>query len=99
MPQVSEPVTTAELARRVPDADLALVLHESAEESLASLPFPDEGTVLLVVGPEGGVDDHELDTLTAAGARPVRLGPEVLRASTAACVALGALGVLAGRWT
>jgi 16S rRNA (uracil1498-N3)-methyltransferase len=98
-PEVTEPVTTAELARRVPDADLALVLHEAAGESLASLPFPDEGTVLLVVGPEGGVDDHELETLTAAGARPVRMGPEVLRASTAACVALGALGVLAGRWT
>jgi 16S rRNA (uracil1498-N3)-methyltransferase len=28
----------------------------------------------------------------------VRLGPEVLRASTAAAVALGALGVLTGRW-
>jgi len=34
----------------------------------------------------------------AAGARPVRLGPEVLRASTAGAVALGALGVLTGRW-
>jgi 16S rRNA (uracil1498-N3)-methyltransferase len=28
----------------------------------------------------------------------VRLGPEVLRASTAAAVALGALGVLTARW-
>lgn len=97
-PPVGEPVTTAELARRVPEVDLALVLHEAADASLAALPFPDEGTVLLVVGPEGGVDDHELETLTAAGARPVRMGPEVMRASTAACVALGALGVLAGRW-
>lgn len=97
-PPVAEAVTTAELARRVPDADLALVLHESAGESLASVPLPTEGTVLLVVGPEGGVDDGELGTLVAAGARAVRMGPEVLRASTAACVALGALGVRTGRW-
>ncbi|MDQ4119829.1 MAG: 16S rRNA (uracil(1498)-N(3))-methyltransferase [Actinomycetota bacterium] len=98
-PEVTEPVTTAELARRVPEAELALVLHESADASLASLRFPDDGAVLLVVGPEGGVDEHELDALVAAGARPVRMGHEVLRASTAACVALGALGVLTGRWS
>lgn len=97
-PPVTAPVTTAELARRVAEADLALVLHESAIASLASMALPSDGTVLLVVGPEGGVDDHELDALTTAGARAVRMGPEVLRASTAACVALGALGVLAGRW-
>ena len=56
------------------------------------------GEVLLAVGPEGGITDDELALLTAAGAQAVRLGPEVLRASTAAAVALGALGVLTGRW-
>jgi 16S rRNA (uracil1498-N3)-methyltransferase len=56
------------------------------------------GDLLLVVGPEGGITDDELGALTAAGATAVRLGPEVLRASTAAAVALGALGVLTGRW-
>ena len=56
------------------------------------------GRDLLVVGPEGGITGDELHALVAAGARAVRLGPEVLRASTAAAVALGALGVLTGRW-
>jgi 16S rRNA (uracil1498-N3)-methyltransferase len=97
-PVVEEPVTTAVLARRVAAADLAVVLHESASERLADLPLPPRGDLLLVVGPEGGVTDAEIDALVAAGARPVRLGPEVLRASTAAAVALGALGVLTGRW-
>jgi len=54
--------------------------------------------LVLVVGPEGGIAEDELASLCAVGARPVRLGPEVLRASTAAAVALGALGVLTGRW-
>ena len=54
--------------------------------------------VVVVVGPEGGVSAAELEALTGAGARTVVLGPEVLRTSTAAAVALGALGVLTPRW-
>lgn len=99
VPDVEEPVSTAALARRVGDVSAALVLHESATEGLAAVDLPADGDLLLVVGPEGGIADDELDALVAAGARAVRLGPEVLRASTAAAVALGALGVLTGRWT
>ena len=55
--------------------------------------------VVLVVGPEGGVSGEELRDLTAAGAVAVVLGPEGLRTSTAAAVALGALGVLTPRWS
>ena len=98
VPEVEEPVTTAALARRIADVRAALVLHESATDGLAAIDLPAAGDLLLVVGPEGGIADEELDALVAAGARAVRLGPEVLRASTAAAVALGALGVLTSRW-
>ncbi|MHA6631323.1 16S rRNA (uracil(1498)-N(3))-methyltransferase [Pseudonocardia sichuanensis] len=98
LPVVEEPVTTAALARRVAATGAALVLHEAASERLADVPLPSEGELLLVVGPEGGVTGEEVDALVEAGARTVRLGPEVVRASTAAAVALGALGVLTGRW-
>jgi 16S rRNA (uracil1498-N3)-methyltransferase len=100
LPVVEEPVTTEALARRVAGAAGALVLHEGATVPLAELAgeLPAAGDLLLVVGPEGGVSDVEIEMLTAAGARPVRLGHEVLRASTAGGVALGALGVLTGRW-
>ena len=98
VPEVEEPVTTAALAGRVAQVEAALVLHESATDGLAAIDLPAVGDLLLVVGPEGGIADEELDALVAAGARAVRLGPEVLRASTAAAVALGALGVLTSRW-
>jgi 16S rRNA (uracil1498-N3)-methyltransferase len=98
VPVVEEPVTTAALAQRVAAVPVARVLHESATERLADLALPPRGELLLVVGPEGGITDAEIAALVEAGARPVRLGPEVLRASTAAAVALGALGVLTARW-
>ena len=51
-----------------------------------------------VIGPEGGIAPDELAQFTSAGAQVVRLGREVLRTSTAAAVALGALGALTSRW-
>lgn len=102
VPAVAEPVTTAQLAARVGAVAGALVLHEAATNGLVELAagggLPDVGDLLLVVGPEGGITDDEIAALVAAGARPVRLGAEVLRASTAAAVALGALGALTTRW-
>jgi 16S rRNA (uracil1498-N3)-methyltransferase len=97
-PEVHAPVDTVALTGLVSSATCALVLHESAEQGLASVSLPAAGDVLLVVGPEGGISAAELAVLGAAGAVPVRLGPTVLRASTAGAVALGALGVLTRRW-
>ncbi|MFN2495795.1 MAG: 16S rRNA (uracil(1498)-N(3))-methyltransferase [Pseudonocardiaceae bacterium] len=98
LPEVGEPVGTPALAQRCAAAAGCLVLHEAAADPLPSVPLPDAGELLLVVGPEGGITEAELTELTAAGARPVRLGPAVLRASSAAAVALGAIGALSGRW-
>lgn len=98
VPDVTEPVTTGELAGLVATMSLAIVLESDVPERLTDLPLPEAGDVLLVVGPEGGVTDEELRTLQDAGARAVRLGTTVLRTSTAAAVALGALGALTTRW-
>lgn len=99
VPTVDGVVSTADLVDRVRAGPpgTALVLHESAFRPLADLSLAAEA-LTLVVGPEGGIDDGELAALTAAGAVAVRLGPTVLRTSTAAAVALGALGVLTPRW-
>jgi len=59
--------------------------------------MPAGGKVLVIVGPEGGLSDGELALLTKAGARPTRLGAEVLRGSAAGFAAVAAC--LAGsRW-
>lgn len=98
VPEVAEPVGTSGLVTLVADCARTLVLEGSASTRLTDVTLPDRGNVLLVVGPEGGITDQELDTMTDAGAQVVRLGPTVLRTSTAAAVALGALGALTPRW-
>lgn len=99
IPELESLRSTSALARRLAEADLALVLHEDATEPLVEVKLPEAGEVLLVVGPEGGIGADELATLTAAGAVPVRLGPEVLRTSSAGPIALGHLAARSGRWS
>ncbi|VEG40146.1 SdrD [Mycolicibacterium flavescens] len=100
IPEVSGPVSTTQLVDRLGDRDaVVLALHESATQRLADVPVTAADAVVVVVGPEGGIADDELAALCDAGATAVRLGPTVLRTSTAAAVALGALGVLTDRWS
>ena len=89
----------ADRIRSVVDAGGAvLVLHEDASAPVADVPLPLAGECLVVVGPEGGIGDTELARLTDAGASAVRLGPHVLRTSTAGPVALAILAQRLGRW-
>jgi 16S rRNA (uracil1498-N3)-methyltransferase len=91
VPQVSDPVTTRQLAHRIASADLALMLHEEANESLTDVDLPTAGTVLIIIGPEGGISAEERGQLTEAGARSVSISDAVLRTSTAGVVALAGL--------
>ncbi|MBO4209997.1 16S rRNA (uracil(1498)-N(3))-methyltransferase [Micromonospora echinofusca] len=90
--------STAAVARRIAGAAAAFVLHEEATDRLATVDLPETGEIVLVVGPEGGVTPDELTTFGVAGARPVRLGPSVLRTSTAGVAALAVLSARLGRW-
>ena len=100
VPTVGELASTKSVAGLIAGAAGTLVLHEAAETPLASVPLPDSGDLVLVVGPEGGLDDAELAAFTGAGAgaTPVRLGTPVLRTSTAGAAALAALSLRTGRW-
>jgi len=98
IPQLEPMRRSPDLADRLGRADLALVLHEDAQQSLVGVKLPSNGEVLLVVGPEGGIGVEELRVLIDAGAHAVRLGAEVLRTSSAGPLALAHLAARAGRW-
>ncbi|GIM86940.1 16S rRNA (uracil(1498)-N(3))-methyltransferase [Salinispora arenicola] len=89
---------TSQVAGRIAGAAAAYVLHEQAEKRLVTAELPDGGEIVLVVGPEGGLAPDELTAFVAAGAQTVRLGPSVLRTSTAGVAALSVLAARLGRW-
>jgi 16S rRNA (uracil1498-N3)-methyltransferase len=97
-PEVDELATTAQVVDLVASAELAVVLHEEASVPLSSLDVPGHGTVVVVVGPEGGLSDDEVAAFAAAGGPAVRLGTEVLRTSTAGVAAVSALLSRTPRW-
>ncbi len=99
-PLVSPLATTAEVAERMAGAAGAYVLHESAPGPLVALlpGLPRHGELIVVVGPEGGLTDGESAGFAASGALAVRLGPGVLRASSAGCAAAAVLLAASGRW-
>ena len=98
VPALAEPASTRQVAERLAGAGAAYVLHEGATEPLSTVTPPSSGEIVLVVGPEGGVAPEELAAFTAVGARPVRLGPTVLRTSTAGVAALAVVNAATGRW-
>ncbi|MEU4015573.1 16S rRNA (uracil(1498)-N(3))-methyltransferase [Microbacterium sp. NPDC028030] len=96
VPDVIAPVSTRELAERA-SSQRVLLLDPTASARLSEI-APDGRDLVLVVGPEGGISEEELDRLAAAGAERVRLGDTVLRTSTAGPAAIAVLAVALGRW-
>ena len=94
LPEVAALERTGQVAARL-EAATGLVLHEDAGTALTGVPLPATGDVVLVVGPEGGIGAEEL---AALGGTAVRLGPTVLRTSTAGAAALAVLSARTGRW-
>jgi 16S rRNA (uracil1498-N3)-methyltransferase len=89
--EATERLTTASLP-------FALSTRENQAEVIPIGAQRKGGEIVLVVGPEGGISDAELDTFAAAGAVAVRLGDSVLRTSTAGVAALSVLSARLGRW-
>ncbi len=99
IPEVTEPASAPEVAAAVTAAACAFILEPDAADSLGQLSLPASGDVILIVGPEGGITDEESTAFRAAGATPARLGPTVMRTSTAGPVAVAVLLSRSARWT
>ena len=98
IPSVDGPSGLNDVLAVASRAACAVVLEASAAIPLSRLALPSEGSVVLVVGPEGGISPAERKALGAAGALEARLGPTVLRTSTAGAAAAAVLLSNSGRW-
>lgn len=98
IPPVTGPAGLDDVRRLVSGAECAVVLEASAAVPLSRVALPGTGSVVLVVGPEGGITQDERAALGAVGALEARLGPTVLRTSTAGTAAAAVLLTRSGRW-
>lgn len=96
VPEITEVMSTGDVVALLASADLAVVLHEDADLALADLDLANAGSVVVVVGPEGGISPEELEAFAEASV--VRLGSSVLRTSTAGVAAVAALLSRTERW-
>ena len=99
IPEVTDVASSSRVAQLIGNAACAIVLEPAAAASLGRLSLPGSGDLLLVVGPEGGISSEEAEAFRAAGAVECRLGPTVLRTSTAGTVATAILLTSSGRWS
>lgn len=99
VPEVWDLASSKEVASLLEGAAFAGVLHEEGAAALATAAVPSFGDVVLVVGPEGGVSPDELALFAGVGAGVFRLGPTVLRTSTAGVAACALLLSRTPRWS
>jgi 16S rRNA (uracil1498-N3)-methyltransferase len=98
LPEVTEAASGADVVQVIGKAACAIMLEPGAAETLGRVRPPESGDLVLIVGPEGGITGEESAAFLAAGAMARRLGPTVLRTSTAGTVAAAVLLSRTGRW-
>lgn len=101
LPGIAGPVALGEAAARAGQGGgpgggeaLGLIAHPAARQTLRAIldaavpagPGSMPRRVWLVIGPEGGLSDRELDAFVAAGGTPVSAGDQILRTETASIV-------------
>ena len=70
-----------------PEPGLKVVLDGTSDIAFDGLPVPSDAITLLV-GPEGGLSEEEIEAATGKGFERATLGPRILRAETAAIAAV-----------
>lgn len=93
VPEVAKPMYLQDWLKQETDA-LKINLHPKAQHSIMTLPMDNttnEQRVRLLIGPEGGLSDDEIEQANQADFKDILLGPRVLRTETAALTAITAL--------
>ena len=97
IPEVGDILTYKQAMAKIADMDLFLVPYENERGMIATKEALDKikpgMSVGILVGPEGGFDDKEIELAREAGAHIISLGSRILRAETAAVIAVG-MGML-----
>lgn len=96
IPELIDAVPLQQSDSALPEQALRLLLDPAGGQVLDAFNHPPDAAVTLLVGPEGGLSEAELDWARSRGYRPLLLGPRVLRTETAGIAALAGLQLLWG---
>ena len=99
LPGLAEPVKLDALLAGWPEGRTLFFADENGGEPATAAFKAHKGPAAILTGPEGGFDEAERAAIRAhSAARPVTLGPRILRGETAAIAALAAWMAIAGDW-
>lgn len=96
IPQVAAPMDLQGAVLEAAPEGITLFFYEGGGESIASLVQPQDRSVSIFIGPEGGFTEEEVAFAKENGARVVTLGPRILRTETAPIAALAAIMLASG---
>ena len=71
--------------------DKVILFYEGGGQPLRELIMPEDKTIAVFIGPEGGFEEREVELLCSSGARTATLGKRILRAETAPIAAAAAI--------
>ncbi|MEW8956090.1 16S rRNA (uracil(1498)-N(3))-methyltransferase [Clostridium sp.] len=91
VPKVLEPLDFQEMLKELEEMDLVIVPYENAngygmKQLAKEVSKENIKNIGIIVGPEGGFEEEEIDTLKSINAHIVTLGPRILRTETAGFV-------------
>jgi len=99
IPEVTDMATTAQICEAIKISDLAIAFHESATTKLSDqVSSHNVEHLLIIIGPEGGLTDEEIDAFTQAGAKVALMGRPILRSAHAGIAAVSAVSALLKVW-
>ena len=98
IPEIIGPLTTAQVIDEIARTDIAVLFHESATSKLSAISASTVKKALIIIGPEGGITDEELDAFTASGAKIALMGRPIFRSAHAGIAGLAAVQTLLKSW-
>jgi 16S rRNA (uracil1498-N3)-methyltransferase len=98
IPEIIGPLTTAQVIDEIARTDIAVLFHESATSKLSAIAAPKVAKALIIIGPEGGITDEELEAFTSSGAKIALMGRPIFRSAHAGIAGLAAVQTLLKSW-
>lgn len=101
IPQVTDVANTSKVVELIAQHDLILVFHESATNKVSEIvtrKYYESQNVMIIIGPEGGITNEELELFKSAGAKVALMGRPILRSAHAGLAAMSAVNALIKVW-